>query len=820
MKDHPKRQFWYIYCLVILVILSGCAKSKERVKSSETTEGMDSSPVKITDIQGEALNDKVRITIASSDNLNYTAFTLSDPLRLVLDLPDAQLKNYKEPIPIYKGSVLNVVPIQLPKEGSRVNSRIEIELAKQVRYQVLTDQNKLYVDLENGVEEVAAKSEEVITQLPESKPEQPPDTQPVSAQVDETAPAKDSEPSETPSESAEAKPPVILAKTSDEIKLTRVKEVEISQLQKETRVIIISDVLPEYEVKKESDPPRVVLDLKKSTIAPGAQKITDVHLTPSSIKRISAFQLKRSPTGDDNLVRVVLNLTQPVDPQVKTEDGKIIIDVAHSTQMAEAGETAKEPAKPEGEQPEGTEIPVSELPTAQTPSIRTPQTVEEAKYRGQPITLDFKDADIRDVLRIIAEINDFNLVLHPDVSGRVTVRLINVPWDQALDIVLKLNNLAVEIDGNIMRVGSSASFQKEIEARRVEQEQRLAAIETQKKLEPLRTEIITLNFADPSQIISVIDGVLSGRREGGQALQRRGTITTDTRTKTLIIQDTDENIRLIKELVAKLDKRTPQILIEARIVTVNKQFSKSLGINWSGSFAADAAHGNTTGFRFPNSATGNFAINLPLGDNVGSTGIRLGSIDDVFSLDLNLAAAETEGRATILSQPKVVTVDNKAASIQTGVTFTLATTILVNNTTQTTLQQINATLSLNVTPRVSADGHILMTVNAQNNSPDFSSPITTSGGVPPINTQSVNTEVLVKDGETVVLGGILQTNTSKQLRAVPYLHKIPVVGRVFRSTIPDTKNQAELLIFITPKLLNTFTVEQGDSGAIKQLSVQ
>jgi type IV pilus assembly protein PilQ len=780
--------------------------------------------VKITQIRSEALEGKVRVTIESSDNLSYTAFTLSDPLRLVLDLPNAQLK-FKEPITVNKGAVLTINPIQLPKEGNRVNSRIEIELSKQVRYQVSTDHNKLYVDLQDGIEEAAVRPPEEAVQPPETPPTQTapteiappaPETEASKSKPAEVEPSEGKPTESKPAETEKAAPVIMSKPSAPEVKLSTIKEIEVSQLPKETRVTINSDTLPEYEVKKESEPPRIVLDLKKSKIAPEAQKITDVHLTPSILKRISSFQLKRGLEGADNLVRVILNLTQAVDPQIKTEDGKIIIDMVHPTPVAQAPPTAK----PEGGKVEELEAPSSELPTAQAPSIRTPQTTEEAKYRGQPITLDFKDADIRDVLRIIAEINDFNLVLHPEVSGRVTVRLINVPWDQALDIILKLNNLAVEIEGNIMRVGSSTSFQREIEAKRLEQEQRLAALETQKKLEPLRTEIITLNFADPAQIVTVIEGVIAGRREGQPAGPRRGTITVDARTKTLIVQDTEENIRLIRELVTKLDKRTPQILIEARIVTVSKQFSKSLGINWAGSFNADAAHGNTTGFRFPNSINGNFAVNLPLGASVGSTGIRLGSIDDVFSLDLNLAAAETEGLATILSQPKVVTVDNKAASIQTGVTFTLATTILVNNTTQTTLQQVNATLSLNVTPRVSADGHILMTVSAQNNSPDFASPITTAGGVPPINTQSVNTEVLVKDGETVVLGGILQTDSRRNLTAVPYLHKIPIIGRVFRSTIPNSKNQTELLIFITPKLLNAATVEQSEAGNVRQLSAQ
>lgn len=186
---------------------------------------------------------------------------------------------------------------------------------------------------------------------------------------------------------------------------------------------------------------------------------------------------------------------------------------AESTQPAAKAESqtlASHPTQPAPE--EEIEIPLSELPVAPAPSIRIPQTAREVKYRGQPMTLDFKDADLRDVLRMIVEINNFNLVLHPEVSGRVSIRLVNVPWDQALDTILKLHNLAVEIEGNVMRVGSIASFQREIEARRLLQEQRLKALEAQRKLEPLQTAIINLNFADPSQIISVIEGILGGRQ--------------------------------------------------------------------------------------------------------------------------------------------------------------------------------------------------------------------------------------------------------------------------------------------------------------------
>jgi type IV pilus assembly protein PilQ len=270
----------------------------------------------------------------------------------------------------------------------------------------------------------------------------------------------------------------------------------------------------------------------------------------------------------------------------------------------------------------------------------------------------------------------------------------------------------------------------------------------------------------------------------------------------LIVQDTEENIRTIEGIVTTLDRRTPQVLIEARVVTLSSSFRKEIGIDWAGSFNADPQHGNALDYRFPYTVNvPNFGVNLPrVGNPVGSTGlIRFGSIDDVLTIFARIEAAEQKGQAKVLSQPKIVTQDNVSASVNTGTSFFVI--VEGGEDAASTLEEVQAVLALNVTPRISNDGHITMEVDVTNSSPNFAQ-AATNAGVPPINTQSVNSEITVKDGETAVIGGIFTTAERKDFSAVPYLHKIPLIGRLFKSTLPNTRDQNELLVFLTPRILD------------------
>ena len=318
-----------------------------------------------------------------------------------------------------------------------------------------------------------------------------------------------------------------------------------------------------------------------------------------------------------------------------------------------------------------------------------------------------------------------------------------------------------------------------------------------------------MNFVPPAQMQTLITQYFQGMVPAGQQQQRRGTITVDERTKTLIVQDIAANIKKIQEIVATLDRRTPQVLIEARIVTLTSSFRKELGINWSGQFNADPAHGNALDYRFPYTVNTPFQVNLPTVTGIGSIGpIRLGSIDDVFSLNVRLDAAEVEQKAKTLSQPKIFTQDNVAAAVNS--TRTVYVAVGGDSQTPATIQAVPATLSLSVTPRISSDGYITMLVNVSNGTIAQAQ----AGAAPTTDVQTVNSTVTVKDSETVVIGGIFSTAEAKNLTAVPFLSKIPLIGWLFKSTNPNSTGQSELLVFLTPRILDRSLLKAEESTNI------
>ncbi len=330
-----------------------------------------------------------------------------------------------------------------------------------------------------------------------------------------------------------------------------------------------------------------------------------------------------------------------------------------------------------------------------------------------------------------------------------------------------MNNLSVEIEGNILRVAQSTIFQQEIVQRVEQQRQQIEARKVQEELEPLETRLITINFAEPQIIVNIITRYFQGAfAQTGQQEQRRGTITVDDRTKTLIIQDTTGNIRKIEEIVATLDRRTPQVMIEARVVSISSYFQKELGITWGGRFSADPAHGNALDYRFPYTVDiPGFGVNLPgVTSPVFSSGdIRFGSIDDVIAIFARIDAAEKENKTKTLGQPKIFTQDNVPATVSAGQVRRITEITTSGGTTTTTTREVQATLSLNVTPRVSNDGFITMTVTVSNDA------FTGASGTD--TTTQINSEITVKDGETVVIGGIYQTTEAENFTACRFYTK-------------------------------------------------
>lgn len=407
------------------------------------------------------------------------------------------------------------------------------------------------------------------------------------------------------------------------------------------------------------------------------------------------------------------------------------------------------------------------------------------EYVGETISLSLKDGDIKDVLRSFAKISGLNVVVQPGVRGTVTVELESVPWDQALDQILKINNLGYELDGNIMRIAP----RNVLEAEAKEQQ---ALAQAQAMSIPLRTVIKRISYSSVSEMARVLS---TGGGRGTGILSQRGSVTVDARTNTLIIKELPSYIDTVIAVIETLDIPEPQVMIEARIIETTKRFSRTLGIHWGFQGVADAAHGNTTGLQFPNNGTASGSVNVLTGGNNGLLRLTMGNILNTFNLDATLQAAESDGLINILSAPKIATLNNESASIQSGLQIPIQT--VANNTV--TVQFVNATLRLDVTPHVTAEGTVLMDVNVQKREPQLAFAVAGATNAP-ISTKEAQTRVIVRDGGTTVIGGIYKVSTDQGQDRVPGLANIPVIGHLFKNRRREDDNE-ELLIFITPRVI-------------------
>lgn len=419
----------------------------------------------------------------------------------------------------------------------------------------------------------------------------------------------------------------------------------------------------------------------------------------------------------------------------------------------------------------------------------------QKQYSGEPFSFDFKDIDIADLFRFIADISGLNVILDPQVKGSVTLKLTEVPWDQALDLITKNQGLGYTIEGNVIRIAPLSKIA-------AEERTRADAARQQMLSAPLVTKIKPLSYAKATEVDRVVKKLLT----------EKGSSITDIRTNTIIITDIDTNIDAIVNLIDTLDSRTTQVLIEARIVETNRSFAQAFGIQWGFRGIVDPAFGNNTTLQFPNNVlidgsaitatkglTGNpldgYAVNLPTneGANTGIA-ISMGNILDTFRLDVALSALENTGNGRILSSPKVATQNNVRAEILQGEQVPIQT--VANNTITT--QLVNAALRMAVTPQITAEGTIIMDVEVENNQPDFAH--VTLSGTPPIITERAQTTLLVEDGGTTVIGGIFRATDDYSQSRTPVLHRIPLLGWLFKNQNISRSNR-ELLIFLTPRIL-------------------
>lgn len=416
-------------------------------------------------------------------------------------------------------------------------------------------------------------------------------------------------------------------------------------------------------------------------------------------------------------------------------------------------------------------------------------------FKGERLSLNFQSIEVRAVLQLIADFTDLNLITSDSVKGNVTLRLKNVPWDQALDIILRSKGLAMIKDGNVISVAPA----EEIAARaKLDQ-----AIEDES---PLISDSIQINYAKAADFTKLF------KTKDNSLLSERGSVSVDTRTNRLLIRDTAKNIDSITALVQQLDIPVRQVLIETRIVLATNDFSKELGVRFGISHqdtSISGANTDTIGVSGDSgsaevarlggipSQPGRFNVNLPvttLASSAGSIGLALSRLPFGTLIDLELSAAQTEGRSETISSPRVITSDQSEAVIETGTEIPYEEK---SSSGATAISFKKAVLSLTVTPQITPDDRIIMDLKVTKDSPDFGN---ITAGIPPIKTQSVETNVLVDNGETIVLGGVYEQTKAKSVDRVPFFGELPLVGFLFRSTF-EQDNKSELLIFVTPKLL-------------------
>ena len=570
-----------------------------------------------------------------------------------------------------------------------------------------------------------------------------------------------------------------------------------------------------------NDPLRLVVDLHNTLYTRNASNYSINKLGVQKV-RTAQFQI-----GDPyTITRMVFDLDRPQLYSVDTQgdsltvsffdkvEGKAAPDPEPEPEMQADPPAAVEPDPPvtsappvvepepktvakEAPLPAVVAQPADQDPESGQASQYQPKTLasQESNYQGEIITMRFHEADLQGVVVYLAEFAGLNVTFDPGVTGIVSVSLVEVPWDQALDLILKQNKMGKVIEGNILRIAPMSVLTRERDdLRRLEESEELSG--------PLVTRTFWLSYSRAPDVQALLTSKIS----------TRGEIIIDNRTNTLTITDVEDRMSILESMIEVFDTPTPQVSIEARIVEATSTFIRNLGIQWGFNSVQDPFYGNQTSLKFPNRVLvdgslipqgivtkgiagplGGYAINLPAPAFTTAAGISFANVLDTFRLDMALTALETSGSGKIISAPKITTQNNQEANIVQGRQIPVQT---VANFTVTT-RYVNAALELRATPQITAEGTIIMYIEIQNNAADFANLV---NGIPPITTQSASTTVMVPDGGTTVIGGIYRTEDSITREKVPLLHKIPLLGNLFKS-FARTKQNRELLIFITPRII-------------------
>ena len=629
-----------------------------------------------------------------------------------------------------------------------------------------------------------------------------------------------------------------LKQTSIPVSTSEASSIEVAADDQRSRVIVNLKDAGAFTTRVEGN----TFVLKINSVRPSATNTPTVARQPQ--QGVSNIGFQRGKDGEGLVVIDLLGGNTPVD--VQQQGSKIVVRTmgnkipAHLARRLNTNDFATPVASVDAYNDKGNgvitiqsagsyEYMAYQAENKLTISLKRPEDKSPAKakaqtYTGNKISLDFQDIEVRRVLQLLADFTGINMVAADTVQGNITLRLKDVPWDQALDIVLKTKNLDKRRNGNVIWIAPVSELIKA-------EEEEAKAIAQSVKLAPLQTEYIRLSYAKAADIEKLItQGKNSGSGNSssgsnnnadplgdsvGSLLSPRGTVSTDPRTNTLIINDTSQKIDQIRKMVDLLDVSVKQVMIEARIVSASTDFSKEMGVKWgvlsqgvtnNRNLLVGGSDTTLWNLREPekDSELGGYKYTIERPDNLnvdlgavtpGASRIAFGliSLSD-FMLDLELSAVQADGYGEVISTPKVMTADKQSAKIEAGTQIPYATSS-GNNGPKT--EFIKATLSLDVTPSITPEGKVMMKLNITKDSPG---PATPTGQLT-INKNAIDTNVLVDNGETVVLGGIFEETSNNSQTKVPFLGDIPYLGKLFRRD-SKTENKRELLIFVTPRIVN------------------
>ena len=750
-----------------------------------------------------ATTQVVLVLDGTAQGAAVSSFTLSDPNQIVVDIADAEVDPAVTSL-VDKTALIDRIEAETFDDGQGRIARLRIYVAADVTHRVVADGDRIRLTLVPGQAGQDA----------------------LAAALGAGGDASDNSDTTTAAASA-ADAPRLLSGPEQLPDAPALSSLDFQNLDVTSRIVIGTS---KGSIEVKDSQPRsdlIVLDFPNAFIPQSLTRPLDTEDFISPVKMVRAY---RTSTGGRVAISLRSNTTYTVQ---RAGSGLIYVDVAVPASMREDREVAQQgwsDVSPDGGSEEGLknayqeEIFIGSSGRTVNPQeawgtgsgsndpsavlgmsagfMMDNNSASSVPFTGRRISLDFVNADIHAIFRLISHVARLNIVAGDDVKGTVTVRMEDVPWDQALAAILQAKSLGSQRFGNIIRVAP-------IESIKAEQQAQLEAKRAKEELEELGLLVIPLNYGQASDIQTQISPLMS----------QRGSVQVDTRANQLIIQDREDRLVQIRELVRHLDKQTPQVLIEARVVEATTAYSKSLGIQWGGELDLSTATGASTGLFFPNSigvSGGNSQSNSggtifysPGQDNLivdtgadssnGSLAMSLGSITGLINLDVRLSAMESEGWGKVISSPRITTLDNQEATISQGQKVPFLST----SSGGTQVQFIQAALDLAVTPHITSDNKIFLSVKISNNRPDFSQLVQ---GQPAIQIKEAETTLLVADGDTTVLGGVFSTEESWSQDRVPGFSKIPLLGYLFKNS-SENSSRNEMLVFITPRIVTRSMAE-------------